>query len=180
MSILRTFSFVIICLAFYNNLSGSDKKPKEVNIPCQKEGLSDASHFRASSSAKSKDMNNAKDKAIISAKQMLASLISSTIVSVTDNYISSTSSNNEFKQSFESITRETVNQQINRVSITCQQVNKTKDGFYEAFVAVEMPKTMLIDAISSEIEQNEKLRVDFDKNKFMQVFDNEMQKLEKQ
>ncbi|MGC8802890.1 MAG: hypothetical protein ACP5PS_03830 [Bacteroidales bacterium] len=173
---MRTL-FITLGIVILIPLVAFDRKPKEVDIPCKQEGLSDSQHFRASGSAKSRDMASAKDKSLLVAKQTLASLIGSTIESVSSSYSSSLSgSSNSFKEAFETLTRETVNQQLKNVSISCQKVNKTKEG-YEVFTAVEMSKIKLIEAISSNIQENQDLKVNFDEQKFREIFDAEMKKI---
>ncbi|MCX7987009.1 MAG: hypothetical protein N2662_08725 [Bacteroidales bacterium] len=168
--------YSLIAIIITATLTSFENKPKEIDIPCKKEGLSDSQHFRASGSAKSRDMASAKDKSLLIAKQTLASLINSTIQSVSNNYTSSTSEKNSFKEIFETIIRETVNQQLKNVSITCQKVNQTKEG-YEVFTAVEMSKIKLIDAISTSIGSDESLKSSFDEQKFRDIFEAEMKNI---
>ena len=59
----------------------------EVTIPCVKNGYSDKTYFRASSSGMSKDMATSREKALLMTKQRLATLISSTLKSVTERYV---------------------------------------------------------------------------------------------
>jgi hypothetical protein len=173
--------FVFILNIPFSSALENIPKQKEVTIPCTKEGMSDALHFRASSSAKSKDLAIAKDKSFMMAKQILASLIGSTISSVTDHYVASTQNenNSSFKETFETITHESVNQELRNVNIVCQTVNKTKDG-YEVFTAVEVPRVSLVEAISAKVNADEKLKVQFDEEKFKTIFDEEMKKIENQ
>ncbi len=176
----KIFLFIFVLLNIYYINTVNSIKPKEESVPCMKEGISDKTSFRSSSSSKSKDMAFAKDKALNSAKQILASLIGSTIQSVTDNY--SASLNNEksvsFKQAFESITKEIVNQQLKNVKIICEKIVKNKDGMYEAFVAVEISRMDLIDVISNKVIEDKQIGVDFDKQKFLEIFDKEMENVE--
>lgn len=157
----------------------SANKPKEINIPCSKEGRSDSLFFRASNSAKSRDMASAKDKALLVTKQMLSSLIGSTIKATTDNYSTSIESSGatSFKQSFESMTREIVDQQIKKIAVTCEKTSPTKDKMYECFIAVEMPKTALVEEFSKAVANDPKLKVDYDKKKFEAILNQEMKKL---
>jgi len=178
---MRTLVVIFTGILVLATWASFERKPREIEIPCQKEGFSDKQYFRASGSAKSKDMAYAKDKSLLIAMQTLASLISSTIESVSSNYSSSISgeNSNSFKEAFETLTRETVNQQLKNVSITCQKTNKTKDG-YEVFTAVEMSKVKLIDAISTNINADPNLKANFDEQKFRKIFDSEMEKFKEE
>ncbi|HEY9124531.1 MAG TPA: hypothetical protein PK252_01740 [Bacteroidales bacterium] len=175
-NITKTLLFLVGLFVLPSLIVLAGNKPKEVKIPCADKGRSDAMYFRASNSAKSNDMARAKDKALMVTKQMLASLIGSTLQAVNDNFASSSST--EFKQSMQSISREVVNQQLKSVAIACEKTDKGKDGNYECFIAVEMPKVVLVEEIVKAVDGNDKLKVDFDKKKFEEIFDSEMKKLE--
>ncbi len=164
----KVLTFFIAIFFFTPN--SFDIKPKEVDIPCKKEGMSDTQYFRASASAKSKDLAFAKEKSELLAKQVLGSLISSTIESVSNHYTAN--SDNSYRETFETITRESVNQQLKKVTVICQKINKTKEG-YEVFSAVEMSKVNLIETISQNFKEANN---DFDKEKFLQILNEETEK----
>jgi hypothetical protein len=179
-NITPLISVIILSLSLVCYSSpGKSNKPKDVEIPCADKGRSDVNFFRASNSAKSRDMASAKDKALLVTKQMLSSLIGSTIKATTDNYSTNITVNSasSFKQSFESMTHEIVDQQIKKIAIVCEKTNRTKDGIYETFLAVEMPKTALIDEFNKAVEADPKLKVDYDKQKFEEILNQEMKKL---
>lgn len=171
----KSLSAIIIVLFLITASCGG---VKEITVPCTEKGRSDATFFRASSSAKSRDMAAAKDKALISAKQMLASFIGTSMKSVTDNYMSQAGGigNSALSQSFENITREVVNQQVKGLAIACEKTQKTKDGQYESFVAVEAPKAQIVSSIVSRISEDASLKTDFDAAKFNEIVDKELKK----
>jgi hypothetical protein len=163
-------SFMAVLLIFTNGFS-----QKEITVPCAENGKSDAHFFRASSSAKSKDLSMSKDKSLLSTKQILASLIGSTMKSVTENYTSQLdqSKASSVKSSFENLINETVNQQLKFVSITCQKTDKPKDGMYETYTSVEMPKDEFYKTFTSKVSSDSNLKTDFDESKFREIFDKE-------
>ena len=86
-SILGLLALGVLAFASCGGSKSVTKGRQEVSFPCQEQGKSDKNHFRASATAKSADLNAAKQKAMLNAKQELASRIESTIKSVTENYI---------------------------------------------------------------------------------------------
>lgn len=153
-------------------------KPKSEQIPCLKEGMSDVNYIRASASAKSNKEDVAREKAMLSAKQILSSLISSSLVSSINHYVSSKESSNdsEVKEIFESITRETVNQNLQKVKFICMKTQKLKEG-YEVFVAVEMPRQVIINTLFEKF-QDINSNIDIDEEVFRDIFEAEMKKIE--
>jgi len=187
-SILRSLvlvALVAVCLVvMFSCKKGATKTPVpdevEIKIPCQKEGRSDKNFFRADNSATSSDMSLSREKALLAAKQKLSSLIQSQLKSVTDRYVNETEvgKNSSFEQKFENLTREVVNQKLNDINITCEKntFDKTNNK-YTTYIAVEISKEDLLKGVNSGITKDEKLRVDYDKMKFEQIFNQEMEKM---
>jgi len=153
---------------------------KEIIIPCQKEGKSDADSYRADASATSVNMQASREKALLAAKQRLASLINSKIKSVTDRYMNETevADRSSFEQKFENLTREAVNQTLVDTKVTCEKTGTIDGGKYQTFIALEVSKTAVRDGISNNLSNRDKVQVDYDKKKFEEVYDEEMKKLE--
>lgn len=153
---------------------------KEIIIPCQSEGRSDADNYRADASATSANMQASREKALLAAKQRLASLINSKIKSVTDRYMNETEveDRSNYESKFENLTREVVNQTLIDVKVTCEKTGSVNGGKYQTFIAVEASKTAIRDGISNNLSNKDKVQVDYDKKKFEEIYNQEMQKLE--
>jgi len=76
------------------------------------------------------------------------------------------------------LSREVVNQTLADVKIIGEKTFKETDGSYSYWIAVEMSKTSVLDGINNKISKDAKLLLDYDKKKFEETFNNEMQKLE--
>ncbi|MDD4149728.1 MAG: hypothetical protein PHE33_06845 [Bacteroidales bacterium] len=157
-----------------------DKNAKELLIPCKDEGRSDKNYFRADASATSQDMSLSREKALTSAKQRVAGLINSKIKSITDRYVNETEvgQNSDFEQKFENLTREVINQTLVDIAIVCEKNFQEATGKYTTYIAIEISKDVMLNGIDKGISKDQKLRVDYDKMKFEQIFNQEMEKLE--
>ena len=150
----------------------------EVNIPCSgPEYQSSKEYFRANAYALSTDMMMAKKKALAEARAELATAMNATVKRVTDNYGSSyqVGEQEEAKGRFEDMARIVVNEKLTGTRVICEKMMKTPDGKYKAYVAIEIAKAM-----DSRIKSDEKLRIDYEYEKFKKVFDEEMANLEKE
>jgi hypothetical protein len=158
------------------------KDAKEINIPCKNEGRSDKNYFRADNSATSQDMSLSREKALTAAKQKIAGLINTKIKSVTDRYVNETEvgTNSDFEQKFENLTREVVNQTLVDIAIVCEKNFQEATGKYTTYVAIEVSKETMLNGINNKLSKDDKLRVDYDKMKFEQIFNEEMGKLEEE
>ncbi len=161
------------------NVIKPDKNAKEIIIPCKDEGRSDKNYFRADASATSQDMSLSREKALTAAKQRVAGLINTKIKSVTDRYVNETEvgTNSDFEQKFENLTREVVNQTLVDISIVCEKNFQEATGKYTTYIAIEINKDVMLNGIDKGISKDQKLRVDYDKMKFEQIFNEEMEKL---
>jgi len=179
-SILSLVAFGALVFASCGETQSVTKGRQEVTIPCADQGQSTKDMFRASATAKSQDLNLAKQKALLNAKQYLASNIASIIKSVSENYANEmdAAGKQEFEQSYQNMTKEVVNQKLNSVKVTCEKYFQAEGGGYEAFVAVEMSKDDILNLTESAISKDKKLEVMYDREKFRQKFDEEMSKMQ--
>jgi hypothetical protein len=156
-----------------------EKDAKEIIIPCKDEGRSDKNFFRADAQSTSQDMSLSREKALTMAKQRVAGLINTKIKSVTDRYVNETEvgANSDFEQKFENLTREVVNQTLVDIAIVCEKNFQEATGKYTTYIAIEISKDAMLNGINGGISKDQKLRVDYDKMKFEQIFNEEMEKI---
>ena len=180
---------IIISLA-----ASCKKKPKEVSvaeqgerfieIPCSvsqsKDYVSNKKYWRANSIGESADQMISKKKAASNARADLASTIQTTIKGTIDNYVNSREFNNreEVEERFEGLTREVINQQLNNVRTICEKQALTAANKYKTYMAIEMSVDDVQEAMHERLSKDERLKVDYDYEKFKETFDKEMDKFE--
>lgn len=155
----------------------------EITVPfSSKEFFSDKEEFRSTSSGNSPDLQTAKKIALQNAKSQMASLISTTIKKVTDQYTEQRviDKNVDFNNKFEELAREVTNQELNDVKIIGEKAFKEQNGNYTYWVAIEANKQLILNGINKNISTGKKLEQDYDKKKFEEIFNSEMQKLAKE
>jgi len=179
------FILSLAAVATLTSCGGSKEVTKgrqEISIPCADQGRSNAEFFRASSVGKSSDMAMSREKALVLTKQRLASLIGSKLKSVTERYAQDLDAGgaSEFNQTFENMTRDVVNQQLQDISITCEKTFEAEGGGYETFIALEVSKDVIYNGIDKGISRDKKLEVMYDREKFREKFDAEMEKMDEE
>jgi len=168
------------------------KKNKEVKAPegevlineyCSgEEFFSDNEFFRANGLGESMDQATAKKKALSNARADLASAINTTIKGTIDNYVNSREMNNkeEVEERFEGLTREVINQELKGTKTICQKAVKVTDsGNYKYYVALELSGQDLITALNERLGSDDRLKIDYDYEKFKETFNEEMEKMKK-
>lgn len=164
---------------------------QEVIVPfSENKYKSDKDFFRAHQSGNSLDLATAKKIALQNAKADLAGNIKSLVKKVTDQYTNQRTVKNkqddkvnekqDYENKFEELAREVVDQTLTDVRIMDEKIFKEKDGGYTYWVAVEESKQSIVDGVSNKISKDEKLQLDYDKKKFEDVFNKEMEKMAKE
>lgn len=153
----------------------------EVKVLCSgPEFFTDNKVFRANNLGESMDQATSKKKALANARADLASAINTQIKGVIDNYVNSREMNNreEVAERFEGLTREVVDQRLSGTKTICERVMKVDaTGNFKTYVAIELSAQDLLAAYNERLSNDERLRIDYDYEKFKETFEAEMNKL---
>jgi hypothetical protein len=100
------------------------------------------------------------------------------VKTVTDNYTNSRTANNreDLEQKFEQLNREVVDQTLSGVRTICEKLVQTKDGTYKTYIALELSADDLVKNYNERLSKDEKLKIDYDYEKFKDTFNKEMEK----
>jgi hypothetical protein len=184
MKTLKIYSLALFAMAAIV-ISGCSKKSKlpkgetEINIPCSgSDYFTNTKFFRANSLGESMDLVAAKKKALSNARGELAASIQTTVKGVTDNYLNSREMNNkeEVEERFEQLNREIVNQRLEGIKTICEKQVKTADGTYKTYIAIELSADDLVSSYNERLSKDDRLKIDYDYEKFKETFDKEMEK----
>lgn len=134
--------------------------------------LSDNICYRYVQSATNSNLVMSEKLAMINAKTGLASLISSNISSISENYISASTinGNEEIVEQFREVINTVIKQDLINVVVLGQETRTEEDGKYTTWVAVEVPIIQVKRQMQSELSSHPELG--FDEATFEQVFEN--------
>lgn len=181
-----TYSLILVAAAaFVVGCKGKKEvaPPKgetEIIVPCSgSEYFTTDKVFRANSIGESSDQQTSKKKALTNARNELAQAIQTTVKTVTDNYVNSREMNNreEVEERFESLNREVVDQTITGVKTICEKLVQTSTGTYKTYIALELSAADLVAKYNEKITKDERLKIDYDYEKFKDTFEKEMAKM---
>ncbi|MDR0983287.1 MAG: hypothetical protein LBM07_08645 [Culturomica sp.] len=142
------------------------------------EFFSDEKAFRANAVGLSVDQSTAKKKVLSDARGELATQVEATVKRVIDDYTSSYQSglDEEAKRRYQDMVRTVVNQVLAGSRVICEKTTKSiSDGKYRSYIAVEMKADAVVEALNKKISTDDKLRTDYEYEKFKQVFNEAMQ-----
>jgi ribulose bisphosphate carboxylase small subunit len=190
---MKTKHFTLIMLVALITIMGTacKKKKKVVETPKPKgevlineyctgdQYMSTKEAFRSTATGESMDRETAKKKARSNAQAELAKTINSTMKIVGDNYVNSTEFNNkeEVTETFQEMARTVVDQEIRGAIEICEKLTQREDGTYVSYVALELSGQKIADAYSQGLSQNEKIKADYNYEKFKDTFEKEMEKM---
>ncbi|MFN6378850.1 MAG: hypothetical protein ACK4WD_06220 [Flavobacteriales bacterium] len=186
----RIFTIALFVAAASFTAVGCKKKNKTVEAPkpagevlineycSSEEHFSTPEVFRATATGESMDRETAKKKARSNANAELAKTISATMKIVGDNYVNSTEFNNkeEITETFQEMSRTVVDQELKGAMKICDKITQKADGTYVSYIAIELSGSKIADAYNSGLSQNEKIKADYNYEKFKETFEKEMAK----
>ena len=182
-----TYSTLVLVLlggVFIVACKSKQKVPKgetEVSVPCSgSDFFTSNKYFRANSIGESQDQVTSKKKALANARAELAASIQTTVKAVTDNYTNSREMNNkeQVEERFEQLNREIVNQQLTGIKTICEKLVKTGQDTYKTYIAIELSADELVATYNERLSKDDRLRIDYDYEKFKQTFEEEMNKFD--
>ena len=180
--VLLIMAAALVMVSCGNKKATPTKGEVEVNVPCT-EFKTDKKTLRANGNAISPNMQNATDKAIAAARREMATSVEAVIKRVTETYASSYDLDNEadFRGKVQDMARIVTSQTLRGSVPVCDKVTKVEDKngvMYHAYVALELTTNEFLEALTEEsnkrISNDEKLRTDFELEKFKKVFEEEM------
>ncbi|MFM7618269.1 MAG: hypothetical protein ACKO5Y_00360 [Bacteroidota bacterium] len=135
--------------------------------------------FRSTATGESMDRETAKKKARSNAMSEMAKTISATMKIVGDNYVNSTEVNNkeEVTETFNEMARTVVDQELRGCIEICEKLTQRPDGTYVSYVALELSGNTIADAYQSGLSKNDKIKADYNYEKFKETFEKEMEKM---
>jgi len=162
-------------------VTGCNSSKKALSLPFEgKQYQTDNNHFRARSSGSSPDLETAKRIALQLARTEMATNIQATMKVVSEIYTNQMQVGNvqEFGQTFDAISRQVVDQSLSDVKTIGERAFQEADGRYRYWVAIEMSKEPVVRNLEQRISNDDKMKLEFDRYRFRQIFDEEMKKFE--
>ena len=167
---------------------GSEKQvttpaPAASNFPCPEcTATTDVFRYLGQHTATGdRQIQQARSMAATNARAELAAMVEATVKRVVDNYTSEYINGNEsdFKQRVQDIARTVINQKVTGTPVICEgRMPGSQPGNTICFACVELTGKSVLDGIASQISNDEKLRTDFEYEKFKKVLEEEMSKMQ--
>ena len=187
----RTLTLMLFAVLFAFASTSCKKKKKAQESPkpegeiliseyCSStEYFSDKNTFRATATGESSDRETAKKKARSNANAEMAKTINTTMKIVGDNYVNSTEFNNkeEITETFNEMARTVIEQEIKGAIKICDKLTQRPDGRYVSYIALELSGDEIVSKYNERLSSDERIKADYNYEKFKETFEAEMEKL---
>lgn len=137
---------------------------------------SNAEYYRAVQNGVSPERSMAQKIAMQNCRQELASNIQNDLKTVIENYAKNqnTGLTNEAKTQYQELTYAVVNQRLSDVQIVDEKIFRETNGNYRYYVCLQMSKAAIEAAAEQAIAKDAKLNLEFDREQFKKIFEEQM------
>lgn len=136
-------------------------------------GLEDKAYFTATQSATTSSVLSARQKALIFAKNTLATMVNGKVKNVTKGYIEHNSETGKSVDEFMTETRMTVGMLLQNVEIADENVVQEKKGKYTVYITLRLKKDEVLQALCKRLDENKETKGIFRKDVFTDLWDKE-------
>lgn len=151
----------------------------EIDIPLNDpEHHSDKKYWRSVQIGTSTDVSMAKKVALQNARQDLAATVQSQIKAVMENYGQNASmeARTQNEALYQELATTVINQTLVGAELKDERLFKTADGNYRYHVCLQVSKDEMADQIIEKLSEEELLKLEFDRERFKKIYDEEMAK----
>ena len=140
------------------------------------EFLTNGEYFRASATGTSPQREIAKKIARQNAEATLARAVEATVEIVAENQATQLGfdTKEEATSKFNELSRTIVNKKLTGAVTICQELTMTEEKKYIAYLAVELSGSQLADSYVEGLQQEERIRAEYNYDQFKQTFEEVM------
>lgn len=142
---------------------------KTFDLPCLGVSKSDNEYFRQLGIGEDLDLSNAQEKALDNAKNLMKKRLGERVKGLATNYsktVSKSNKSSDFGRILEQELTGVVDGVLNDADNECEAPAQLNSGAYRYYYVVRIKKGTLADKFAEAIDQNEALKLEYDREKF--------------
>ena len=170
--ILMGISLMMACLSgcgTTRQITPQEMGNREIQLPCSDAGKDSKEYFSGMGVGENVNMQNARVAAMQSAKQMVQLKIGGMVKGLNEAYSKSMSGNvqqDDVARINEGDFVQVVERMLNDVETTCEKMYQTPSGTYQSHIAIRISKEELAKIVASKLSDDDKLRTEYDRERF--------------
>lgn len=133
----------------------------------------DKLYFTATQSATTSSILSARKKALMFAKNTLATMVNGKVNNVTKSYIDHNTDTGKSADEFMTETRMTANMLLHNVEIADENIIQEKKGKYTVYITLKLKKNEVLKALCKRLNENKVTKETFQKEVFTDLWNKE-------
>ena len=153
------------------NLAKPGNEVFQNDIPCYAESRSDKEYFRELGEGEDTKRNVARLAAVKMAQSMMRERLAHSVKGLSTDYsklMNKSGKDSDMEQLIEGEMMSVVDAVLNDADNPCERWSQDRSGRYHVYYVIEIKKNDLADKFADAISNNDKLRAEYDREKFRQ------------
>lgn len=149
------------------------------NIPCYEESRSDKEYYRELGEGEDVERNVARFGAVKMAQSMMRERLAHSVKGLSTDYtkmMNKSGKGSDLEQIMEGEFMNVVDAALNDADNPCERWSKDRAGRFHVYYVIEIKKSDIVDKFSDAINNNDKLRAEFDRDQFRKYAEEYMNK----
>ncbi len=153
----------------------------DVDLPCIYESMDDDDYFRELGTSTNINMQNARAEALRAAKSLIKDKLGEFVQGLSTDYARSVRGNapaDKVQQLMERELTGVVEKMLNDAQKTCEKMQQDDAGNYHSFIAIQIPKNLMVTKMANTLSANEELEIEFNRDQFRKYAEDKMEKMQ--
>lgn len=153
------------------NLAKPANEVFQNEIPCYAESRSDKEFFRELGEGEDTKRNIARLAAVKMAQSMMRERLAHSVKGLSTDYsklVNKSGKDSDLEQIIEGEMMNVVDSYLNDADNPCERWSQDRSGRYHVYYVIEIEKNGLIDKFDEKLSNNDKLRAEYDRERFRQ------------
>lgn len=160
-----------------------DMGNKEIELPCASYDRDTKEYFTGMGIGENVNMQNARTAAFSAAKNMVLLKIGGMAKGLSTSYnktMSGGAAQDDVSRIVEGEIATVVERMLNDAESTCEKLYQTTSGAYQSHMAIRISKEEIAKNVAEKLSENDKLRMEFDRDRFRKFAEEYMKGLNEQ
>ena len=168
----------------YTNNGGNNNRANNdlvfLDLPCGDDSYDDDDYLKALGTGTHINMQSARSAAFDAAQSMIQKRLGGFVQGVASDYsrtVAGQASADKVQRMMESEMNKLVEKMVQDAQKTCEKFAQNKNGEYQSFIAIKIPKKEMVKKMENILDENEELEIEFNRDQFRKYANQRMAEL---
>lgn len=186
---MKKIIFVMLVAAFCASCASKKQAPlqnpgyqrQEIVIPCSEYGFDNAEYFRGTGTSTAVNQQAARRAALQEAKAMVREKLGGFVQGLSTDYsrnVAGQAQAAKVQSIIEGEFATLVERELNDAEQICEKGFVLQDGLFEYWISVQISKKQMVEKLTSQLDANEELEIEFNRDEFRKYADDKLQRMQ--